>query len=86
MTAKKKAGKGLPLPMYVYARASAGASRSHFRNAYFDEVQLASEECIAPSLWLVQKGRKRASFTNFKAARAFAGKNGKVRAFVEVQA
>ena len=41
---------------------------------------------LQPTLWLVQKGRKRASFTNVDAARAFAGKTGKIRAFVEVQA
>lgn len=41
---------------------------------------------LKPTLWLVQKGRKRASFTNVDAARAFAGKTGKIRAFVEVQA
>ena len=41
---------------------------------------------LQPTLWLVQKGRKRVSFTNVDAARAFAGKTGKIRAFVEVQA
>jgi len=41
---------------------------------------------LQPTLWLVQKGRKRASFTNVDAARAFAGKTGKIRAFVEVRA
>lgn len=39
-----------------------------------------------PTLWIVQLGRKRASFMNEKAARTFAGSRGKVRAYVEVQA
>lgn len=39
---------------------------------------------VRTTLWLVQKGRKRASFTNEKAAMAFAGKTGKIHKYVEV--
>ena len=82
----KKAKKSeLPLPPFAYARCTGTVKRS-YRDQSSNVNGASAFAYLNPTLWLVQKGRKRASFTNVDAARAFAGKTGKIRAFVEVQA
>ena len=82
---KKAKQTELPLPACAYAWICVEPVRA-YRNQHGDIATNDSFVFLEPTLWLVQKGRKRASFTNPTAAKMFAGKTGKIRAFVEVQA
>lgn len=83
---KKTKKAELPLPDIAFGCVPTFGDEKTYRNQ--DDTVFPPDAFVPlePTLWLVQKGRKRASFTNEKAARAFAGKTGKIRAFVEVQA